>query len=161
VRDALRSGDLYLEESRHHVSFWNLVHSAERWERERAAAYVELALPPEPAAALDRLRTEFDQVVNQLVDGIEQNPFASLVDGQLVYSRDEGDKEPSTVTELRRVVETRIPRIRIEDLLAEVDRWCGFTREFVPLGGYLPLSKSEIEASTMQVKERRDGVPGL
>ena len=36
MRDALRSGDLYLEESRHHVSFWNLVHGTERWERERA-----------------------------------------------------------------------------------------------------------------------------
>jgi TnpA family transposase len=138
VRDALRSGDLYLEESRHHVSFWNLVHSAERWERERDAAYVELALPPEAATALDRLRAELDQVVTQLVDGLEQNSFVSLVDGHLVYSRDEGDKEPSTVTELRRVIETRIPRIRIEDLLVEVDRWCGFSRELAPLGGYRP-----------------------
>ncbi len=114
------------------------MHSAERWERERDAAYVELALPPEAATALDRLRAELDQVVTQLADGLEQNSFVSLVDGHLVYSRDEGDKEPSTVTELRRVIETRIPRTRIEDLIVEVDRWCGFSRELAPLGGYRP-----------------------
>lgn len=138
LRDALRSGDVYLEESRHHVSFWNLVHGAERWERERAAAYVELELPPEPVAALERLRSEFDQAVGQLADGLDENPFAKLVDGRLVYSRDDGDEEPENVTELRRVIETRLPRIRIEDLLVEVDGWCGFTRELTPLGGHRP-----------------------
>lgn len=71
LRDALRSGDVYIEESRHHVSFWNLVHGPERWERERAAAYVDLELPPEPAAALNRLRDELDRAVGQLADGLE------------------------------------------------------------------------------------------
>jgi TnpA family transposase len=136
--DALRSGDLYLEESRHHVSFWNLVHGTERWERERAAAYVELELPPEPAAALTRLRADFDEAVGQLADGLDENSFAQLHEGRLVYSRDEGDDEPDQVTELRRVIETRLSRIRIEDLLVEVDQWCGFTRELTPLGGYRP-----------------------
>jgi hypothetical protein len=28
-------------------------------------------------------------------------------------------------------------------------------------GSYLPLTKAEIEASTIQVKEGRDGIPGL
>jgi len=39
---------------------------------------------------------------------------------------------------LRRVIETHLPRIRVEDLLVEVDSWCGFTRELVPVGGYAP-----------------------
>src|SRR5262249_48464472 len=45
---------------------------------------------------------------------------------------------PERVRELRRVVETHLPRIRIEDLLIEVDSRCGFTRQLVPLGGYRP-----------------------
>lgn len=138
VRDALRSGNLYLEASRHHVSFWNLVHDKAAWERERDGAYRKLSLPPEAATALGRLRTEFDQAVGDLAAGLGQNPFASLVDGRLAYSRDDADEEPTSAVELRRVIETRIPRIRIEDLLVEVDGWCGFTRELVPLGGYRP-----------------------
>ena len=58
IRDALRSGDLYLAESRHHVSFWNLVQSSEQWAERRASAYIELSLATEPEHVLDRLRTE-------------------------------------------------------------------------------------------------------
>jgi TnpA family transposase len=32
----------------------------------------------------------------------------------------------------------RLGRVRIEDLLQDVDEWCGFTRAFQPLGGYQP-----------------------
>ena len=42
---------------------------------------------------------------------------------------------PKSVKTLRRLIETRLPRVRIEDLLAAVDQWTGFSREFVPLGG--------------------------
>jgi hypothetical protein len=37
VRDVLRSGDLYLPQSRHHVSFSNLIYDEQRWEPLKAA----------------------------------------------------------------------------------------------------------------------------
>ena len=40
--------------------------------------------------------------------------------------------------ELRRDIETHLPRIRVEDLLVEVDSWCHFTDALAPLGGYRP-----------------------
>ena len=39
---------------------------------------------------------------------------------------------------LRRLIESRMPRIRLEDVLLDVDRRCGFTRAFRPLAGYEP-----------------------
>jgi hypothetical protein len=138
MRDALRSGDLYLAESRNHISFWNLVHSTDDWQNKRPDAYGALNLPTEADHAIDRLRAELDQAAHALAGGLDSNPFASLSDGRLQYSRIDGEEEPSSVRELRRVVETHLPRIRIEDLLIEVDSWCGFTRELVPLGGYQP-----------------------
>lgn len=41
VSEALGSGDLYLPESRQHVSFWNIVYGANSWKDRRAAADVE------------------------------------------------------------------------------------------------------------------------
>ena len=41
----MRSGDLYLAESRRHVSFWHLVYEEPRWNQERGRAYAQLALP--------------------------------------------------------------------------------------------------------------------
>jgi TnpA family transposase len=138
MRDALRSGDLYLAESRDHVSFWNLVHDAKQWEEKRSAAYETLHLPTEADHAVHRLRAELDRTVQELVNGLDANPFASLREGRLEYARQDAEEEPASVRELRRAIEPHLPRIRIEDLLIEVDAWCGFTRELVPLGGHPP-----------------------
>jgi hypothetical protein len=59
VRDALRAGDLYLVDSRHHVSFWNLVYDETRWQEERHQAYVTLQLPSDANRALAQLHTDF------------------------------------------------------------------------------------------------------
>jgi TnpA family transposase len=38
---------------------------------------------------------------------------------------------------LRETIQASVARVRIEDLLQDVDEWCGFTRAFQPLGGYV------------------------
>ena len=45
---------------------------------------------------------------------------------------------PRAVRRLRETIKASMPRVRIEDLLQDVDEWCGFTRAFQPLGGYEP-----------------------
>jgi hypothetical protein len=42
------------------------------------------------------------------------------------------------VRHLRATIKASMPRVRIEDLLQDVDEWCGFTRAFQPLSGYEP-----------------------
>ena len=146
LRDALRSADIYLAESRHHVSFWNLVHPPAEWERKRAAAYAELSLPTEADRAIDLLRDELEHAVHDLTTGLDANPFASLRDGHLEYARLDTADEPASVPELRRVIETHLPRIRIEDLLVEVDSWCGFTRQLTLLDGVRSRAESPYAA---------------
>jgi TnpA family transposase len=138
VRDALRSGDLYLAESRHHISFWNLVQGSEKWAAQREIAYVELKLPTDADRAVERLGTELDTAAEAFAAGLDKNSFARLEGGALALSRRDALEVPPAVRELRRVIETHLPRIRIEDLLVEVDSSCGFTRELVPVGSYTP-----------------------
>jgi hypothetical protein len=45
---------------------------------------------------------------------------------------------PPAVRRLRETIIASLPRVRIEDLLQDVDEWCGFSRAFKPLGGYEP-----------------------
>jgi hypothetical protein len=45
VRDALRSGNLYLPEIRRHISFWNLLTDEGQWTEQRESAYAALARP--------------------------------------------------------------------------------------------------------------------
>ncbi len=138
VRDALQCGDLYLAQSRHHVPFRELLHETEAWEQKREKAYAELSLPTDADRALESLRDELDVAARAFCDGLDANPFASMVGESLAISKDDAFEEPKHVRNLRRLIEARLPRIRLEDLLVEVDSWCGFTRELAPFGGYEP-----------------------
>ena len=146
VRDALRCGDLFLPESRRHVSFWNLLYDDRRWDQERERAYIELTLPREADQGLGRLTQEFDTAARQADQGLAQNPFAAIRDSRLHLKRPDALEIPDRVQELRRVLETHLPRVRIEDLLLDVDAWCGFLRVFRPLGGYQPRSEDRAVA---------------
>jgi Tn3 transposase DDE domain len=85
---------------------------------------------------------EFDQTARRAEQGMSKNPFASVRDGRLkLHGRDALDASPQ-VAALRRLIEASLARVRIEDLLREVDSYCHFTREFRPLGGYEARSES-------------------
>lgn len=135
VRDALRAGTLYLPASRRHVSFWNLVYSEKQWHEEREQSYIELVLSSEPNDMFANLKEEFQSAVKGFIKSLEKNDFASIRDGKLKLKRQDAVIEPENTKQLRRVLEASLPRIRIEDLLLEVDARCDFTNELRPLQG--------------------------
>jgi len=169
IRDSLRSGDLYLPESRHHVSFWNLVYSEEQWERERKAAYERLGVPASATDALAALREEFEAAVETTAANLDDNSFASVVDGALVLHRQDAYREDRGVAQLRRALGAYVPRIPIEKLIAQVDAWCGFSRELTPLidtvrpdEHYQPLLAAVVaHGSNLGVEAMGESVEGL
>ncbi len=136
IRDALRSGDLYLPESRHHVSFWNLIYAPESWEEERAKAYDVLSLPNEADEVVEGLIKEFNEVADAANRSLNKNPFVTIENGRLHVKRADAIPTPRKIVELRQAIHSNFPRIRIEDLLVAVDSCCGFTRKFQPLEGH-------------------------
>jgi TnpA family transposase len=141
LREALRSGGLYIPQSRHHVSFSNLIYNEPQWAADRTSAYAQLSLFQEQDTVIGALKRQFDEVAGAVVGGISENPFASVVKGKLkLHTRDALPISPEVKT-LRGLIESSLPRVRIEDLLREVDRETQFTRAFRPLGGYEPRSE--------------------
>jgi hypothetical protein len=132
VRDALRSGDLYLPDSRHHISFSNLIYNEQLWHRDRKGAYEQLSLFHEGDQIIASLSREFERIAAQAEAGLTANPSASIKDGHLKLKRRDALEISPGVARLRRVIETSLPRVRIEDLLRDVDRRCGFSRTFNP-----------------------------
>ncbi len=110
------------------------------WREERHEAYVRLYLPSEADQALDRPHTAFAQVATEASRGLAQNPFATIVDGRLHLKRRDALEVSERVRALRRVIETHLPRARIEELLRETDAWCHFNRILQPLVGAPPLA---------------------
>lgn len=138
VRDALRAGSLFLAQSRDHVSFWNLVYDDRNWQQTREQAYQRLDLPADGQAFLARITAEFDRAARAAEHRLLSNRFAAVRDGRLKLKRRDALPIPRTLLQLRATIGASLPRVRIEDLLQDVDEWCGFTRAFQPLGGYQP-----------------------
>jgi len=138
VRDALRSGDLHLPHSRQHAGFWSLVLDERLWASTRAACYADLGLSDQPAEHLAQLARQIGDAATAFAGGLASNDFAHIDQGQLCLRRADALTVSAELRSLRRLIESRMPRIRLEDILLDVDRRCGFSRAFRPLAGYEP-----------------------
>jgi TnpA family transposase len=138
VRDALRAGSLFLTQSRHHVSFWNLIYADQSWQKAREQAYQRLDLPPDGQTFLVKITAEFDRAVQAAEQGLPTNRFATIKDGRLKLKKRDAMPVSRTLRGLRTLISASLPKVRIEDLLQDVDEWCRFTAAFQPLAGYQP-----------------------
>jgi TnpA family transposase len=138
IRDALRSGNLFLAASRRHVSFWNLVMGERRWAEVRRDAYAQLSAPPHPDDALGVLRAAFNTAANNAAASLPRNSFALIQNGELRLRQPDALSVTPQVRKLRAILASSMPQVRIEDMLRQVDQWTGFARALTPLGGYRP-----------------------
>src|SRR5205823_10396267 len=62
--------------------------------------------------------------------------FAEIQDGKLQLKRYDKVAVPAAVTTLQKVIEARLPMIRIEQLLMDVDHLTHFSHHFTPVQGH-------------------------
>jgi TnpA family transposase len=132
VKEALRSGDLYLPKSKQHVSFWDLLLDENRWQETREASYEEIQQPFQTAAK-SRLVSQFHKAVEEAEKRFALDSFAEIKDGNLKLKKYDRAEIPEAVTRLQKVIDASMPSIRIEQLLMDVDRQTSFTRHFLPV----------------------------
>ena len=132
VRDALRSGTLYLPDSRRYISFWNLVYQENEWQKERETSYQILSLEQNTVNLFAALKREFNEVLERFSSTLPNNKFVALENGKLKLKREDALPVPEKTKKLRKVIESAMPRIRIEDLLAKVDAWTEFSKRLRP-----------------------------
>ena len=135
MRDKLRSGDLYLPESKQHVSFWNLTVSELYWDGIKKDVYNELQMPKKEEVK-QFLTSKYDIQAKKSTKLFPGNTFASIVNGKLKLKRYDKLILPKAVQDLQKIISSRLPIIRIENLLMEVDKITGFSRHFKPIQGH-------------------------
>src|SRR5262249_19293389 len=108
--------------------------SETRWREVRATSYMTLHHPP-PQEVRATLTHQFQQATTVAQERFGRDDFATIEDGRLKLKRDDKMALPPTVTTLQKVIDTRLPPIRIEQLLLEVDHLTQFSRHFTPLHG--------------------------
>ena len=132
IKDKLRSGDLYLPQSKQHVSFWDLMLSETRWQQMRTSAFEELQQPPKDEVK-SLISQRFHHAISKAKEKFPSDDFAEIQDEKLKLKRYEKVAIPDDVSTLQKIINARLPSIRIEQLLMEVDELTHFTRHFTPI----------------------------
>jgi hypothetical protein len=122
-----------LSKSRHHQYFWDTVYEEKKWEEERGARYDELGWPKSFDTIGTKLNGQFTETANLLFFlSFKNNPFIRFEGQNLGLSKDDALEISPEVNKLCKLFEAHIPKIRIEVLIAEADKYSGFTHAFKP-----------------------------
>lgn len=134
LRDDLRSGDIWVDGSQQFRHLKSFLIPDEQWQMMLDADVIPVATPRNP---LVYLRVRADTLHQQLLhvdEGLAKGEFEEVewVDDRLKIARTTLDI-PDDMRQIRNAVYKLLPRIRITDLLLEVDATVGFTQQFTHL----------------------------
>lgn len=133
MKEAIRAGELHLPESRKNVSFWSMIYDPKAWKQDKERLFIELDLPQASGEIWTKLDAESHQGLTRFTEELSGNRFATITNGELKLGRMEAANDSENPA--RSFLETVLPKIRIEDLLLDVHRKCGFLNQFTPLEG--------------------------
>lgn len=132
LKKEISAGDIYLSNSRNNRYFWDTVYGALPWEQEREQQYQKLKLPSEFDAMMESLSSEYHQMATHAQNTLPNNDFVTIEEGKFHFTRDDALVIPPEVVQLRKLVQSRMPTVRIEKLLAEASRLSGCLDGFTP-----------------------------
>jgi TnpA family transposase len=138
LRDKLRSGDIYLPNSRRYTDpeTFLIPHSA--WLTLRTDVCQQLDLDPTGKARLSERAQELKDLLPRVDRVLDRSDGIRLEDGELIVPMDEGADVPESVQALDDQIRRRIPDVDLTDLVLEVDQWTGFSQYLTHAGGGQP-----------------------
>jgi TnpA family transposase len=137
LRDALRSGDVWVPGSRRYADPTTILMPPAGWELARAdyCALVGAHLSADDALA------EAEEQLRESLLGLEpllaagDGPVRVSDQGQLLIGKLTAEDVPDEVEQVRLGLVELLPRLPITELLIEVDRWTGFSDQLTHAGG--------------------------
>ena len=145
LRDRLRSGDIWVPGSRQYKDFEGYLLSRSAFAELCRSESVPVAVEIDGAAYLaertELLRSRLDEVHHLLESGRLED--VTVKGNGFSIARHRGLPVAEDVTRFAREVYGHLPRIKITDLLVEVDEWTGFTEQLTHLRTGLPSDDKE------------------
>jgi TnpA family transposase len=101
----------------------------------RVSSFTELQQPQQHEIKAI-LTQQFHEETTLAKKRFELDDFAEIQNGKIKLKRYDKVSVPTSVATLQKVIDSRLPLIRIEQLLMEVDQLTGFSRHFKPVQDY-------------------------
>lgn len=135
LRSALRSGDIWVENSRRHADPESYLIPKEKWPSMRADACRLLRLPENGEERIKQRQQELEDILLELDQKISKKDGVRIEDGKLILTPFKAEELPESCITLQNMISKRLPRVELTDLLIEVDSWTNFSDKFEHAGG--------------------------
>jgi TnpA family transposase len=168
LRDRLRAGDVWVTGSRQYRALDDYLLPEAAWRQLRQTESVPVAVETDAAAYLTHRRREVHDACAEVARRMEADalPDVRLRDGRLVVSP-LPTAVPPEAEALQEEVAALLPRVKITELLAEVDELTGFGRHFAHLHtGRPPREATALftallaEATNLGLEKMAEACPG-
>ena len=153
LRDEVRRGNVAVAGSKRFGKLSDLFMPEGAWEAERAAFFGRAGLPTDGAEAVRLLAARLGAAYDRLVAGLPSNAYVTVTDGGWRFGSDPaealGEGGEARLAELKAWLARRVRRVRLPDLLIEVDNALGFTRPLTLAGERSPADVCEAVAAVI------------
>jgi TnpA family transposase len=136
LNERLKSGHVTVTGSHRWSDFEDYLIPKTIWESERAQHYAALHLPIDVEAFLRYLNELLTSVIAQVEQRVPNNR-ALTIDaerGTFRLAAVKGEEPPETVKQLKDLIESRLPRVDLVDILIDLDNETDFLRHFLHEG---------------------------
>jgi TnpA family transposase len=119
---------------------------------------------------VDEIISDFHSMVETASSRFKSDDFASIKNSKLALKRKDKIDIPDDVDRLQTLISSYLPKIKIEQLLIEVDQMTGFTKHFTPIHGqkgkpknYYKILIASIlaQATNIGLATMQDCAPGI
>jgi len=144
--DALRSGAVWLKQSRRYADPETYLIPKARWPELRPEVCKLTGSPIDGVARLADRRRELEELLERFDKRMATagDDGVRIADGRLIVPRLPAEDAPPGVARLEQLVSERLPLIELPDLMLEVDGWTRFSGALEHAGKSEPRSKNTL-----------------
>lgn len=135
LREALRSGDIWVEGSRRYADPQSFLIPKDRWPPLRSEFATLSGTPSDGAAHLEECRGEFRAGVEQVELGALRGQQVMWQADELIFKRDPSEGIPESAAALGTEIDRRLSRVELTHLLMEMDDHTNFTGRLTHAAG--------------------------
>uniref|UniRef100_UPI00402A7CE3 Tn3 family transposase n=1 Tax=Bacillus sp. DX2.2 TaxID=3073452 RepID=UPI00402A7CE3 len=143
--NSLRSGDMWVQGSKQYKDFEDYLLPVHTWDKMKLTKQIPLEFTENVDEYLQNRFEQLDKelsAVNHLIAN-QQLPDVTVYGGKIQVTPLKR-MVPDGVEEITRLVYELLPRIKLTDLLVEVDTWTHFSKHFVHLHTQMPPKEKSV-----------------
>ena len=141
LKNALRSGDIWIEHSRHYANPETYLIPKDLWPKLRPEVCQQIAAPQSGHDRLKERKAELEGMLTRVNATLSSNSMVRIDNGELVISPLDAEDRPESAIALEQRTHKMLPHIELTNLLIEVDRWTHFSEHFRHVDGSVSRNK--------------------